>query len=136
VSVVEVLDCFSPNEMFLLNALGLAPLGEAHEFVRRGDITCGGKYMINPSGGLISKGHPLGKFDVSSIASSSTNLSMYLQEQPDLLSVPSSFGIVEAGPISGSYKIRRLAMLFNRTWDLAVHRLLQSTSALMAKGLL
>lgn len=60
VSVVELHDCFSPNEMFLLNSLGLAPLGKAHELVRNGDITYGGKYVINPSGGLISKGHPLG----------------------------------------------------------------------------
>ena len=44
-----------------MNSLGLAPLGKAHELVRKGGITYGGKYLINPSGGLISKGHPLGK---------------------------------------------------------------------------
>ena len=60
VSVVELHDCFSPNEMFLLNSIGLAPIGKAHELVREGGITYGGKYLINPSGGLISKGHPLG----------------------------------------------------------------------------
>lgn len=65
VSVVELHDCFSPNEIFLLNSLGLAPIGKAHELVRQGDITYGGKYLINPSGGLISKGHPLGMFYVS-----------------------------------------------------------------------
>ena len=61
VSVVEVHDCFSANEMCVIDALGLSPKGKAHELVRNGDITYGGKYVINPSGGLISKGHPLGK---------------------------------------------------------------------------
>ncbi|KIX09567.1 uncharacterized protein Z518_00647 [Rhinocladiella mackenziei CBS 650.93] len=60
VSVVEVHDCFSANEMCVIDALGLSPKGKAHELVRAGDITYGGKYVINPSGGLISKGHPLG----------------------------------------------------------------------------
>jgi sterol carrier protein 2 len=60
VSVVELHDCFSSNEMILLNSLGLAPKGKAHELVRAGGITYGGKYVVNPSGGLISKGHPLG----------------------------------------------------------------------------
>jgi len=60
VSVVEVHDCFSANEMCVIDALGLSPKGKAQEMVRNGDITYGGKYVINPSGGLISKGHPLG----------------------------------------------------------------------------
>ncbi|KAF2156089.1 thiolase-like protein [Myriangium duriaei CBS 260.36] len=60
VSVVELHDCFSANEMIVLDALGLAEKGKAHELVRNGDITYGGKYVVNPSGGLISKGHPLG----------------------------------------------------------------------------
>ena len=61
VSVVELHDCFSANEMCVIDGLGLSPHGQAHELVRKGDITYGGKYVINPSGGLISKGHPLGK---------------------------------------------------------------------------
>lgn len=60
VSVVEVHDCFSANEMLTIDALGLSPRGKAHELVRAGGITYGGKYVVNPSGGLISKGHPLG----------------------------------------------------------------------------
>jgi len=40
--------------------LGLCPVGEAHKMIDRGDNTYGGKYVVNPSGGLISKGHPLG----------------------------------------------------------------------------
>ncbi|EGP82952.1 unnamed protein product [Zymoseptoria tritici ST99CH_1A5] len=60
VKVCELHDCFSANEMIVIDALGLSEHGKAHEMVRRGDITYGGKMVINPSGGLISKGHPLG----------------------------------------------------------------------------
>lgn len=60
VQVVELHDCFSANELITYEALGLCPVGKAGEFIDRGDNTYGGKYVINPSGGLISKGHPLG----------------------------------------------------------------------------
>jgi len=61
VNVCELHDCFSANELILLDGLGFSEPGKAHEMVRRGDITYGGKGpLINPSGGLISKGHPLG----------------------------------------------------------------------------
>lgn len=60
IKLVELHDCFSTNEMVTLDALGLCPPGKAHEMVRSGDITYGGRVVVNPSGGLISKGHPLG----------------------------------------------------------------------------
>ena len=61
IKVAEVHDCFSTNELILLDGLGFSEPGKAHEMVRNGDITYGGKGpIINPSGGLISKGHPLG----------------------------------------------------------------------------
>jgi len=60
VDVVELHDCFSANELITYEALGLCPVGKAGEMIDRGDNTYGGKYVINPSGGLISKGHPLG----------------------------------------------------------------------------
>jgi len=61
VKVCELHDCFSCNELILLDGLGFCEQGKAHEMVRNGDITYGGKGpIINPSGGLISKGHPLG----------------------------------------------------------------------------
>jgi sterol carrier protein 2 len=61
VNVCELHDCFSANELILLDGLGFSKPGKAHEMVRNGDITYGGKGpLINPSGGLISKGHPLG----------------------------------------------------------------------------
>lgn len=61
IQVCELHDCFSANELILLEGLGFSEKGKAHEMVRNGDITYGGKGpIINPSGGLISKGHPLG----------------------------------------------------------------------------
>ncbi|KAG9257574.1 thiolase-like protein [Emericellopsis atlantica] len=66
--VVELHDCFSANEMVVIDALELCDKGKAHELVRRGDITYGGKYVINPSGGLISKGHPLGATGIAQCA--------------------------------------------------------------------
>jgi acetyl-CoA acetyltransferase len=58
--VVELHDCFSTNELLLYEALGLCKEGEAHLMVERGDNTYGGKYVVNPDGGLMSKGHPFG----------------------------------------------------------------------------
>ncbi|GJQ72002.1 Scpx [Trypoxylus dichotomus] len=60
VQVVELHDCFSTNELVTYEALGLCPPGKAGEYIDRGDNTYGGKHVVNPSGGLISKGHPLG----------------------------------------------------------------------------
>lgn len=60
VNVVELHDCFSTNELLTYEALGLCPPGQGAKLVDAGDNTYGGKYVINPSGGLISKGHPLG----------------------------------------------------------------------------
>ncbi|HYC24035.1 MAG TPA: lipid-transfer protein [Candidatus Bathyarchaeia archaeon] len=60
VDVVELHDCFSANELITYEALGLCPEGKAGEFIDSGANTYGGKVVVNPSGGLISKGHPLG----------------------------------------------------------------------------
>ncbi|KAK3176734.1 hypothetical protein OEA41_008059 [Lepraria neglecta] len=68
VKVCELHDCFSANEMITLDALGLCEPGKAHEMVRAGDITYGGRCVVNPSGGLISKGHPLGASGIAQCA--------------------------------------------------------------------
>ena len=60
VDVVELHDCFSCNELITYEALGLCPEGKGGEFVDSGANTYGGQVVVNPSGGLISKGHPLG----------------------------------------------------------------------------
>lgn len=60
IDVIELHDCFSVNELITYEALGLCPLGKGAQLVETNDNTYGGKYVINPSGGLLSKGHPLG----------------------------------------------------------------------------
>jgi acetyl-CoA acetyltransferase len=60
VDVVELHDCFAHNELISYEALGLCPEGGAEKFVMDGDNSYGGRYVTNPSGGLLSKGHPLG----------------------------------------------------------------------------
>jgi len=60
VGVVELHDCFAHNELITYEALGLCPVGGAEKFVVDGDNTYGGRVVTNPSGGLLSKGHPLG----------------------------------------------------------------------------
>ena len=60
VDVVELHDCFAHNELITYEALGLCEEGEAARFIDDGDNTYGGQYVTNPSGGLLSKGHPLG----------------------------------------------------------------------------
>jgi len=58
--VVELHDCFAHNELISYEALSLCPEGGAEKFVRDGNNTYGGQVVTNPSGGLLSKGHPLG----------------------------------------------------------------------------
>jgi acetyl-CoA acetyltransferase len=60
VHVVELHDCFAQNELLTYESLGLCPEGGAQKFVDDGDNTYGGRYVVNPSGGLLSKGHPIG----------------------------------------------------------------------------
>ncbi|MGO4714183.1 lipid-transfer protein [Bradyrhizobium sp. 2TAF24] len=60
IDVVELHDCFAHNELITYEALGLCPEGGAARFIDDGDNTYGGRIVTNPSGGLLSKGHPLG----------------------------------------------------------------------------
>lgn len=60
IPVVELHDCFAHNEVLTYEALGLCGEGEAKKFIADGDNTYGGRVVTNPSGGLLSKGHPLG----------------------------------------------------------------------------
>ncbi|ASK33866.1 lipid-transfer protein [Alcanivorax sp. N3-2A] len=60
VDVVELHDCFTANELITYEGLGLTGAGTAERFILDGDNTYGGKVVTNPSGGLLSKGHPLG----------------------------------------------------------------------------
>jgi acetyl-CoA acetyltransferase len=60
IKVCELHDCFAHNELVTYESLGFCPVGGAEKFVDDGDNTYGGKVVTNPSGGLLSKGHPLG----------------------------------------------------------------------------
>ncbi|KAG7525058.1 non-specific lipid-transfer protein [Solea senegalensis] len=84
VDVIELHDCFSPNELITYEALGLCEPGKAGELIDRGDNTYGGKFVINPSGGLISKGHPLGATGLAQCA----ELCWQLRGQADKRQVP------------------------------------------------
>jgi sterol carrier protein 2 len=60
IQAVELHDCFTANELITYEALGLCPEGGAEAYIRDGRNTYGGDHVANPSGGLLSKGHPLG----------------------------------------------------------------------------
>ncbi|WP_218510808.1 lipid-transfer protein [Variovorax sp. dw_308] len=60
IKVAELHDCFAHNELLTYEALGFCPEGGAEQFILDGDNTYGGQVVTNPSGGLLSKGHPLG----------------------------------------------------------------------------
>lgn len=66
--VIELHDCFSINELLTYEALGLCGEGESGKLVESGATTYGGRWVVNPSGGLISKGHPLGATGIAQTA--------------------------------------------------------------------
>jgi acetyl-CoA acyltransferase len=68
VDVVELHDCFSINELLTYEALGMCEEGESGKLVQSGATTYGGRWVVNPSGGLISKGHPLGATGIAQVA--------------------------------------------------------------------
>jgi acetyl-CoA acetyltransferase len=68
VDVIELHDCFATNELATYVALGLCEEKELNEFVANGDNTYGGKWVVNPSGGLLAKGHPLGATGLAQLA--------------------------------------------------------------------
>jgi len=86
VQVVELHDCFTANELITYEALGLCKEGEAEKFVWDGQNTFGGKYVTNPSGGLLSKGHPLGATGLAQC----TELVWQLRGQADKRQVPNA----------------------------------------------
>ena len=65
VNVVELHDAFTIAELLYYEALGLAERGGSADMLRRGDTALGGRVPVNPSGGLLAKGHPLGATGVA-----------------------------------------------------------------------
>lgn len=82
--VIELHDCFSANELLLYEALGLCAEGEAPRLIDDGATTYGGRWVVNPSGGLISKGHPLGATGLAQCA----ELTWQLRGDADRRQVP------------------------------------------------
>ena len=75
--MVELHDCFTTNELATYVALGLCKEEELNSFVANGDNSYGGRYVVNPSGGLLAKGHPLGATGLAQI----TELTQQLRGQ-------------------------------------------------------
>lgn len=84
IDVIELHDCFTSNEVMLYNALGLCEEGDMERFVLDGENTYGGKVVVCPSGGLMSKGHPLGATGLAQI----TELVWHLRGQAGNRQVP------------------------------------------------
>ena len=68
IDVIELHDCFTTNEVTSYEALGLCGEGEAIKLISDNDHTYGGKFVIGPSGGLMSKGHPIGATGIAQCA--------------------------------------------------------------------
>ncbi|TAJ49467.1 MAG: lipid-transfer protein [Herbiconiux sp.] len=68
VDVIELHDCFATNELISYEGLGLCGAGQGGALIDSGDATYGGRWVINPSGGLIAKGHPLGATGIAQCA--------------------------------------------------------------------
>jgi acetyl-CoA acetyltransferase len=66
--VVEVHDAAAPAELMLYEELGLCAAGEGPALLAKGETTLGGRCPVNPSGGLLSKGHPIGATGLAQIA--------------------------------------------------------------------
>lgn len=86
VDVVELHDCFTANELITYEALGLTDEGTAEQFILDGENTYGGRVVVNPSGGLLSKGHPLGATGLAQCA----ELTWQLRGQAELRQVEGS----------------------------------------------
>jgi hypothetical protein len=94
VQVIELHDCFSTNELVTYEGLGLCPEGKGGDLIESGAVTYGGKWVVNPSGGLISKGHPLGATGLAQCA----ELNWQLRGLAEKRQVPGREGRAAAQP--------------------------------------
>ena len=74
INLVELHDCFATAEILHYENLGLCPDGEAGRMIDEGEVALGGRVPVNVSGGLLSKGHPLGATGIANIYEVSTHL--------------------------------------------------------------
>lgn len=86
VDLVELHDCFTPNEVITYEALGMCAQGQAEKLINDADNTYGGRFVVNPSGGLMSKGHPIGATGLAQCA----ELVWHLRGQAGARQVPNA----------------------------------------------
>lgn len=67
IDFVEMHDCFTIAEIVRMEGIGLIPRGEGAAWTERGDTSIGGRLPVNPSGGLLSRGHPVGATGVAQV---------------------------------------------------------------------
>jgi acetyl-CoA acyltransferase len=68
IDVAEVHDAMAPVELLIYEGLGLCEPGRGPELIRDGTTAIGGKHVVNPSGGLVSRGHPVGATGLGQVA--------------------------------------------------------------------
>ncbi|MFI2840235.1 acetyl-CoA acetyltransferase [Mycolicibacterium sp. PDY-3] len=71
----EVHDCFTPSEYLAIDHIGLTGPGESWKAIENGEIAIGGRLPINPSGGLIGGGHPVGATGIRMILDAARQVS-------------------------------------------------------------
>ena len=100
VNVVELHDAFAPEEIMHYEELGLCKRGEAAALLRSGATTLGGRVPVNPSGGLISLGHPLSASGVRVVV----DIVRQLRGQADKIQVPNAkvgLAHMQGGAVTG-----------------------------------
>jgi acetyl-CoA acetyltransferase len=104
IDVVEIHDAFSPFELINLEELGFYPLGGAWRALRAGEFEINGRLAVNPSGGLKSRGHPIGACGLSSIVE--------VFEQLNAKAGPRQHAGAEAGIVQSAGGVSRRSYVF------------------------
>ncbi len=117
IQVVELHDCFSANELITYESLGLCDVGKAKEFIEKGDNTYGGKFVVNPSGGLTSKGHPLGATGIAQV----TELTWQLRNMAEKRQVKDAKYALAHNLGLGSAVVVTILKKYNEKFDLKEH---------------
>jgi acetyl-CoA acetyltransferase len=118
IQVVELHDCFAANELVTYESLGLCKKGEASKFIEKGDNTYGGKYVVNPSGGLTSKGHPLGATGIAQI----TELTWQLRKMSEKRQVDGAKYALSHNLGLGSAVVISILKKMNENYELKPHQ--------------
>lgn len=118
INVIELHDCFSANELITYESLGLCEVGTAKNFIEKGNNTYGGKFVVNPSGGLTSKGHPLGATGIAQI----TELTWQLRNMAEKRQVKNAKYAMSHNLGLGSAVVVTILKKFNENFELKEHQ--------------